>query len=331
MQTKLAIVLLSISPLAFAEGTFEKLLGFPNIQKEIQCKDNKFKLVSSAFKVKSGDRITCDDVNWIDTHLQKVKKISPISPKVNLEIFSRSDSASFDIGQTISIPLALTFSNQWGTRYFGSPLEITPIIYHEYAHAIFTNLIGKKFYPKLKKDAKKLSKLKIELQRAYANGNPGGIAQSHEKRIKGLIKNLKSNKDYKVYEMTTSYNEFFADLVAVLITNDKDCIMNALYYSEIDSQAYDRTKLRSFSNIDTHQDDRELYEKHAELALVRQFLGNEYLDQVFESDELKRDLLTKVLIAIDTVIAGRIEQADLDINPQINNQVLIKEIKKNLK
>ncbi|MFT6632852.1 MAG: hypothetical protein ACJAS4_002817 [Bacteriovoracaceae bacterium] len=330
MQIKLAIVLLSITPLAFAEGTIEKLLGLPNIQKEIQC-EHKFKLVSSAFKVKSEDKITCDDVSWIDTHLQKVQKISPISPKVNLEIFSRSDSASFDIGQTISIPLALTFPNQWGTRYFGSPLEITPIIYHEYAHAIFTNLLGKKFYPNLKKDAKKLSKLKIELQRAYANGNPAGIAQSHERRIKALIKNLKSNKDYKVYEMTTSYNELFADLVAVLITKDKDCIMNALYYSEIDPQAYNRTKLRSFSNIDTQQDNRELYEKHAELALVRQFLGHEYLDQVFESDVLKSDLLAKVLIAIETVIIQRIEKGDLGLNPKINNQVLIKEIKKILK
>ena len=330
MQTKLTIILLSLSPLAFAEGDFQKQLGLPPIQQEIKCEE-KFELVRSAFKGNSRDRITCSDVKWIDTHLQEVKNISSISPKVNLEIYSRSNGASFDIGRTISIPLALTFSNQWGTSYFGSAFGIIPIIYHEYAHAIFTHLIGKKFYPSLRKDADKLSQLKIGLQRAYANGNPGGMAQIHEKRIKGLIKNLKLNKDFQVYEMTTSYNEFFADLVAVLITNNKNCIMNALYYSEMDEQSYNRTKLRSFSNIGTRQDIRELYEKHAELALVRQFVGNEYLDEVFKSDVLKSDLLAKVLIAIEAVIIERIEKGDLGLNPKINNQVLIKEIKKAMK
>jgi hypothetical protein len=46
---------------------------------------------------------------------------------------------------------------------------------------------------------------------------------------------------------------------------------------------------------------------------------------------LKSDLLAKVLIAIETVIIQRIEKGDLGLNPKINNQVLIKEIKKILK
>jgi hypothetical protein len=313
--------------LAFADGDhFKSLISF-SIQEEIKC-DQELSLIKSAFKVRKEDRVTCSDVNWINNHLERVRSISPIAPKVNFELYAISNGASFDIGHTISIPLTLTFSNQWGETYYGSPFAISPIIYHEYAHAIFTNLLADQFYPSLRKQAKALSKLKVDIQKIYATGNPGGLAQVYEKRIKVLSKTIKNNKDFKQYEMTTSYNEFFADLVAVLITNNKDTITNALYYPQMNSKRYETIKLRSFSNHNTHYSNRNLHEKHGELAIARQFVGTQYLKEVFESNDRKRKFLTNILAAIKNIITLRIKNKDFSLNPKKNNLEFIEEIKR---
>ncbi|RZF21540.1 hypothetical protein DAY19_07580 [Halobacteriovorax vibrionivorans] len=340
MNNFLATLLLSTALLnlnSFAKEDHQSFLKISmEVQQELQC-EREFQIINKAFKVRSKDFVDCEDAFWADRAMSKVKQISNISPKVNLELLARDSGASFDIGSTIRLPLRLTFSNRWGQVYDSLSLGTDAILYHEYSHAIFGEVIGKKFYPQFKAMAETLSRYKIALQNAYATGNYGNAVKYYENQIKRLQEKMKTHHEIEYYHLSSSYNEFFADLVAVLVTNNANSIFNALYYDEMSDQSYQMIKLRSFEDQSTNYDNRLLNEIHGELALARQFIGKTVLNEIFSirdeklANQRKKALLDNVLKAIDNQMTKRIELNDFGISPKKNNEKLIKELKEVLK
>ncbi|WP_412471150.1 hypothetical protein [Halobacteriovorax sp. RT-2-4] len=313
----------------FAIDIKSKLLDFHQIQEELKC-ESDFTYISSAFKVKKSDSINCSDVEWANNAIAKVAKLREDSPVVNLELLSRDNGASFDIGETIRIPLHLTFTNQWGQVFNSYSIGTDAILYHEYSHAIFGERIGKKFYPKLKALAERLSRFKVNRHKAYAEGNPRNVVQYYTKQIEVIEERIKNHSELEKYHLSSSYNELFADLVAVLVTNNRNAIFNALYYDEMTDDAYQLTKLRSFEDQNTKYDNRGLYEEHGELALVRQYIGEKILPNIFKKEneeQLKKDLLEIVLESIESQMDERIRKSAYKISPMQSNTALIEEIK----
>ncbi|EPZ49698.1 hypothetical protein M902_0885 [Bacteriovorax sp. BAL6_X] len=306
-----------------------RLLDFQQIQEELKC-STEYKYVASAFKVKHRETINCSDVDWAEKALSKVANLKPDAPMVNLELLTRDNGASFDIGETVRIPLHLTFTNQWGQVFNSYAIGTDAILYHEYSHAIFGKRIGKLFYPKLKALAERLSRFKIYRQKAYAEGNPRNVVEYYTKQIESIEERVKTHNELEKYHLSSPYNELFADLMAVLVTNNRNAIFNALYYDEMTDEAYQLIKLRSFEDQNTKYDNRGLYEEHGELALVRQYIGEEILPKIFKNkneEELKKELIKIVLDSIEAQMDERIRKNAFKISPMHSNTSLIEEIK----
>ena len=117
---------------------------------------------------------------------------------------------------------------------------------------------------------------------------------------------------------------------SVLVTDDNNAILKALYYDEMTDESYETIKLRSFDDQGTKYDNRLLNEEHGELALVRQFIGTKILPSFKNQEnilELKRKLIDNLLIAIESQMRERIATKQFKISPLINNQALIEELK----
>lgn len=322
-----------LNPPAFADFEHDSFLKLTTgIQEELQC-ESEFELINRAYKVRSNDFVDCEDAYWADRAIQKVRRISTTAPKISIELMSRDSSAFFDIGSIVRMPLHLTFSNRWGQVFNSLNLGTDAILYHEYSHAIFGEVIGKKFYPGFKGQAETLSRYKLALQNSYATGNYDNKADYYEKQIKRLQAQMKEHKEIDLYNLSSSYNEFFADLAAVLVTNNPNAIFSALYFDQMTDQSYQMIKLRSFENQGTNYENNYLHEIHGELALVRQFVGENILEDIFKikdqevSQARKKEVLDKILIAIERQMEKRIKANDYGIAPKKNNEALITEIK----
>ncbi|MFG1486332.1 hypothetical protein [Halobacteriovorax sp. RZ-1] len=325
--TPLLITLFALN--TSASDIKSRLLDFHQIQEELEC-SREYKFVASAFKVKKRESISCSDVDWAENALSKVANLKPDAPMVNLELLARDNGASFDIGETVRIPLHLTFTNQWGQVFNSYTIGTDAILYHEYSHAIFGKRIGTQFYPKLKALAERLSRFKISRQKAYAEGNPRNVVEYYTKQIESIEARIKTHNELEKYHLSSSYNELFADLMAVLVTNNRNAIFNALYYDEMTDDAYQLIKLRSFEDQNTKYDNRGLYEEHGELALVRQYIGEEILPKIFKKEneeELKKELIKIVLESIESQMDKRIRKAAFKTSPMHSNTALIEEIK----
>lgn len=336
MNKFIPALILSLSilgPPALADIDHDSFLKLAvDIQEELKCEAN-FNFLNKAYKVRKNDFVDCEDAYWADNAIKKVSLISTTVPKVSIELMSRDSAAFFDIGSIVRMPLHLTFSNHWGQVFNSLNLGTDAILYHEYSHAIFGEVIGKKFYPGFKAQAESLSRYKMALQDAYATGNYGNKADYYEKQIKRLQAQMKEHKEIDRYHLSSSYNEFFADLVAVLVTNNPNAILSALYYDEMSDQSYQMIKLRSFEDQGTNYDNNLLSEIHGELAIARQFVGENILKEIFKikdedhAQHMKKEVLDKVLLAIEKQMDKRIKTNDYGISPRKNNESLIAEIK----
>ena len=310
----------------YASSVEKQLSGLLGVQEEIKC-DKKFDIIRHAFKVSKKDHIECSDVSFVNNQLLKVKELLPIAPKINLNLYANSPSAFFDLGSILHIPMRLTFFNNWGMQYSTILSDISPILYHEYGHAVFSEIFAAKYYPTIQKNAKDLSNLKVRKQIAYAQGNPNNVVETYELRIEKLTEKIKNSPEREIQRMISSYNEFFSDLIAVLITENRNTIMNALYYNEMTDNDYELIRMRSFTDRGTLLTNRLLNEEHTELAPTREFIGSNFLEEAFKSKEKKIELIQIVINSIDIELERRIKNSLLKRDPKVSNQGLIKIIK----
>lgn len=264
--------------------------------------------------------ITCNRIKELDHYIDRVNEIISAPKKINLLIRKYSNNASFDHGQIINVPNQIVFHGKYGQIYQGAPYALRAIFIHEYAHAVFSNILKEiNILNDFITMSERLSDLRLSLVKTSNKENKDEI----NKEIKKLSDAQKETIYYKHLHMITSYNELYADIIAGFITDDKYSITDALYYDEISDLNYSLIQARSFnqrSSIDPHV----LREPHALFAKTRSFIGENFWPKSDEEIATHLEFITQEIIKS---IEENLNQGVKRLNPEQANMKLIQRLK----
>lgn len=319
--TTLALILVNSLTLASAHHADKLLPNIPNAMEQKVCELGDNAPISRAYKANKGNYLSCSQITAFNDTLNEVKAIVKDAPKVNLFIQQEYPNASFDMGSIIRIPLTLTFSGKYGMTYRGSYFASHTILAHEYGHAIFANKMKKyDFYNKIQALSMKASNLEINIQEAYAKGNPGGITDHYFNLLSKINKQRREDKELQATaRITRAYNELFADVVAVAVLNNKSAITNALFYNEMSDNRYEFVLARQFSNNYLDMNGPYMFEEHTMFAPTRQFIG-ENLWPI--TDKEKTELIEKVFQASVIEIKKGLKRDKQPRAKELNRQLI---------
>ena len=265
--------------------------------------------------------VSCQKISYFQSTIEDIASYFTEAPYVRLFISTKSPNASFDFGETIRVPLQISFPGKYGSISYGDPSQTDYILAHEYGHAIFAKLLSRnEFYSKVYSLDKEVSRLEFDIN----------IGSSLNEDVDQRLTELRERKDSynKVRKLLSDYSEFFSDVVAVYYSENKDSMFNALYYPEMSDQSYRLVLARSFSDNYVDITDRIYSEDHASLVLVRQFVG-EYLWP--ESTEDKAKFLKLIFNAIEMEVLDRLNREENRMSAKEMNESLIKRLKEMIK
>ncbi len=264
--------------------------------------------------------ITCNRISELDHYIDRVNEIVSTPKKINLLIRKFSDNASFDHGQIINVPNQIVFHGKYGQTYQGAPYALRAIFIHEYAHAVFSNILREiNSLNDFITISEKLSDLRLSLVKTSNKKNKDEI----DKEIKRLSDAQKETIYYKHQHMITSYNELYADIIAGFITDDKYSITDALYYDEISDLNYSLIQARSF-NQSSSINPYVLKEPHALFAKTRSFIGENFWPKNNEEIATYLELITQEIVKS---IEENLNQGVKRLNPEQANNRLIQRLK----
>ena len=279
------------------------------------CDIEAFSL-SKAFVTKE-NAISCSKISSFQSTVRDISAFFNNAPEVRLIISSQSSNASFDYGETIYIPLQLTFPGKYGGMNFGDPTQTEYILAHEYGHAIFAKLLSENdFYRDMYIVDKEYSNLEFSKKLS--------ISFTEEDESKLIELKEKKNSYNKLRKLLSDYSEFYADVITVYYSNNKETMLNALYYFEMSDQSYQLVLARSFSENFVDISNRIYHEEHASLVLARQFIGRDLWPN---SAEDKENHLQLIYTAIEAEVLYRLENEVYKMSPEELNKSLIKRMK----
>ncbi len=279
-NTLLLIILFTFHSNLFAKEIFcEKDQPYPF--KSIDVEEGK-----SSFGVLTCNRV--DQIASIVFSLQKVLVPSGLTlPKsLDLKILHKFDNAYYAWGQVV-LPYSLTID-----KFEKHPNHTLNVWSHEFGHAIFNESMGK-LIPKWN-DLKFAMALLMPLY-----NEQGKLASELEKendpfkvvaiqtRLKEITEKMKEIRKtfYEAFilnDISASYNEFFADIVAVIYSQKGDAIYDALFRTGLGFETNKSFIARDFTNRSNEitkwnptQDDLEI---HNLLAPARYHVWKYYLD-----------------------------------------------------
>ncbi|WP_372651520.1 hypothetical protein [Halobacteriovorax sp.] len=279
------------------------------------CGDDQFSL-SKAYVTKE-NAISCQKIHYFQSTVEDISELFNDAPPVRLLISPKSSNASFDYGETVYIPLQMTFPGKYGSVNYGDPTQTEYILAHEYGHAVFTKLLSRNnFYKDIYAVDKEFSQLEFESK----------FKSDLDEETLQRINELRDKKnDYnKVRKLLTDYSEFFADVIAVYYSNNKETMLNALYFDAMSDQSYNLVLARSFSERRVDISDRIYTEEHASLVLARHFVGANLWPK---TKEQKVDYLQSIFNVIEEEILERLERKEYRLSAKKMNNSLIKRLK----
>lgn len=279
------------------------------------CGDDQFSL-SKAYVTKE-NAISCQKIHYFQSTVEDISELFNDAPPVRLLISPKSSNASFDYGETVYIPLQMTFPGKYGSVNYGDPTQAEYILAHEYGHAVFTKLLSRNnFYKDVYALDKEFSQLEFE-SKLKSDLDEETLQRINELRDK-------KNEYNKVRKLLTDYSEFFADVIAVYYSNNKETMLNALYFDSMSDQSYNLVLARSFSERLVDISDRIYTEEHASLVLARHFVGTNLWPN---TKEQKIDYLRSIFNAIEEEILERLEREEYRLSAKKMNNSLIKRLK----
>jgi len=210
-------------------------------------------------------------------------------------------------------------------KYYKNPIFSVPILAHEYGHLIFMENyslrepIWRGFFEDYKKlvdeKEKELKAIQLEMEKVDdqpTNGmTPEQINELHAKagtlRQKSTeLLNEISHIGNKFFNATSrkvdNYNEFFADVVAVIYTGDSSSIERSIsftrtlqgrnMYTKYFSQS---GKERKFKNHVTHDED---YAAHGYFSLAREGVWDSYLASPSNRTKKRGEIMEAIFAAV---------------------------------
>ncbi len=326
MKKSLIILAFLTSPLIMASSFKALSMGAHPVHDEISCKKQENSPLLKSFIIDDGNYLDCYKIKDFENILIDIKELASDAPNINLYIKNNYSNASFDMGEIIRVPTRLVFYDRFGNSFPSSFMASETVLAHEYGHALFNQrLKSSLFFKPLYNETKKLSRLELSIQKAYSAGNPGNIVSLYKKQHEKLLKKIKENKNQnKMRHIITAYNELFADLIAVLATNSKNAVTNALYFDEMDDMKYKMVLARSFNETSISENDIILTEGHALFSPTRQFIGENLWPS---NNEEKIHLINTTFNIISSILEKRFPQDLSRLNPKAANKELINALK----
>jgi len=212
-------------------------------------------------------------------------------------------------------------------NYYKTPSFSVPILAHEYGHLIFNENYGprepiwrdtiegfKKLLPVLAEKNQELDAIELEVNKVF--GQMSG-EMTPEKRIGLIVKiNELQNEAGKisdeifelqapfkgVFDRISPYNEFFADVVAVLYTGNSGIIDRSVSFTRkmqgnniYTKGALQSDKERDFKNQVKHDED---YEEHGYFSLVRNGVWDSYLASPSNRTKKRGEIMEAIFSAV---------------------------------
>lgn len=294
--------------------------------KKIECDLPENSVIENIYKTSSGNYLSCNNIDAFNSTLSEVTELVPDGPDISLYVEKSSSNASFDMGRIIRLPIQMVFHGKYGVLYHGSYMGVQTVLAHEYGHAIFSERIKKyDFYKEIQELAYRSSTLELAIQKAYAEGNPNNIVEFYRKQLDALFEKRKNDKQFqKVRKITGAYNEFFADVVAVVAKNDKSAVMMALYYDEMNDQQYQMVQARQFSENSLDMRGSYMNVIHTKFAPARRFVGENLWPT---NNEEATELINKSFEAVVIEIQKQLKKDKMD-RSKVLNESLIETLKK---
>ncbi len=269
-----------------------------------------------------GQIIDCKNVQELDSSFNQINILfnKNYSQEINIVLTPVGDNASFDLGSFLELPSRMVRYDRFGHEYPLSLAHLSPIAYHEYGHYLFQELLKSQFprkYDTLFALFQKISHLKaigFEKNQAYLD----------KEILEKVMSEIKAHPEIKLFnEIITPYTELYADIIAVYFSNDKNAILNALYYDEMNSTEYQMVRHRSFDSRFDKMSSMYMSGPHNFFAMTREYIGKNLFPKN-EGD--KNSALIKIEKAMIKNIQIDYERGKL-LDFDTKNQELINAIK----
>lgn len=249
-----------------------------------------------------------------------------LPPKVQLRLspVSFAPAANAAMG-TLQLGARYGARDKDGRVYTQNPVEMIPIAAHEFAHLVFHwNIIRenprfKPFFPMINRRTNlaleifALDREKARLDRSNIEGHRrlSNRIQLLEKQVEEL------ESEYSVYARlaarATPYDEFYADVFAVLYTEEPNAVSAALHFSRVggghatDVQRKLNVRNRQFDRAAAVNLDR-VPESHGLLVLARQTLWEDYLRRPSVMRNHKNTIALGITRAVSHELAWWLDQ-----------------------
>ena len=261
--------------------------------------------------------VNCSLAGDFSERLNDMQKIFG-GPSLALIVVAASGNASYDEGHSMIVPIRPVFQGEYGQEYPVPVANVVTYASHEFGHAVLHEKIKKEF-------AKKFSVIFAEMDHVSDLNEQLNRGKSDGKAYNEAFIQLMSSADYQFFtEHFLPYSEFFADVLAVYIENDRSAIMNSLYYDQMKNEEYNALRLRDFAYVTDHSIDHLMDEAHTKLAYVRSYVGKNLWPK---NDSEKRQYADKIYKAIVKVVKENMEKKEVPDVAEANKQ-LIDELKK---
>jgi hypothetical protein len=268
--------------------------------------------------------VYCGYVDQVQDVIIDVQKFSEDQTPVNILVRKYYNNASFDGGLNLQVPQQLFFSGDYGQEYGTTLMSNLTVVAHEYGHALLQNKIERELGPKFSivKEYMRLHKELSQLDIAIAkNPESKEIADLLAKKNEFLKNNTPTTKFFILH---AGYSELYADLVAAFSENNKDAILNALYFDSMSRDAFMGIQTRSFNSTLTSRHEKFMTEAHGYFAYTRNYIGKELWPS---SKEDRRMFLKKIGDAIIAELAELLTTKQDLPNFKEGNKRLIKRLK----
>lgn len=257
-------------------------------------------------------------LNLLFDRAQDGLKLLNKAPNVGIVINEKSTNAGFDNGYLVFVSKGLYSVNPGGGFLQASKSEISYVFLHEYGHAVLNMRLKREFNSHL-------SNLFTEFEKVSQNTIANILNKKPSLSTRKFGESLSTTKEFKFYaENIASLSELYADLFAVLATDDLDIMVKALNFAKNTPDEKSRMNLRGFSSQHRVADIMYHGDVHSEYSLVRSFLGKVLASGM--NLHSKKYLLQTVENKIINIINLELNNF-LKLNVQEKNELLIEQLK----
>lgn len=279
--------------------------------------------------IEDRENLNCHNLALAHQTIKDLNDIFRDSPKIFLHLYEEFDNPTFDQGYILRYTQKYLRKSKSGSLHESVGEELTPILVHEYGHAIIRDRWQKRF-PKFESFFDLTRELSLSVNKAVKLQNHKHEIDEKEYELRQTELDQQSeqtahlidlNPYYFIFAELIPYNELLADVIATYFLDNKYAISSVIdhpSYSETErSYVLSRQFQRPASLELEHETD------HTILREVRYHIGENYMPR---DNKEKQDFFNKIAVAVE----NEIQRIYLDFEGEPDNlaQDLIKEIDK---